>query len=65
MDGALVGAGSLWPMMMNADDDDNHQSALPFALQQQLDLLQFACLLASVVPNQETRLSILLLLLLG
>jgi hypothetical protein len=25
------------------DDADNHQSALPFALQQQLDLLQFAC----------------------
>ncbi len=47
------------------DDADNHQSALPFALQQQLDLLQFAllaCLLALVVPNQETRLSILLLL---
>jgi hypothetical protein len=48
----------------DADDDDD-QSALPFALQQQLDLLQcacFACLLASVVPNQETRLSKLLLL---
>jgi hypothetical protein len=32
-----VGAGSLW---LVHDDDDNHQSALPFAfaLQQQLDL---------------------------
>jgi len=42
VDGALVGAGPLW---LVHDDDDNHQSALPFALQQQLDLLQSACLL--------------------